>query len=113
MPCNGIQGCVDKFEDRLDQLSKITTKYNKHQSIVSGEFNENIMELNKSSENFFSVLLLNFLLKKTNLVRDLLKRPISTPMVLKLVQLNTFFYDHRMNNQLQLATRLEAIATNV
>ena len=113
MPCNGIQGCVDKFEDRLDQLSEITTKYNTHQSIVSGEFNENIMELNKNSENFFSVLLLNFLFKKTNLVRDLLERPISTPMVLKLVQLNTFFYDHRMNNQLQLATRLEAIATNV
>ena len=44
MPCNGMQGCVDEFEDTLDQLSEITAKYSSHQIIIGGDFNEDIIE---------------------------------------------------------------------
>ena len=59
MPCNGMQGWVDEFEDTLDQLSEITAKYSSHQIIIGGDFNEDIIEPNKNSKR--PQLLQNFL----------------------------------------------------
>ena len=87
MPCNFMQGCVDEFEDTLDQLSEITAKYSSHQIIIGGDFNEDIIEPNKNSKRL--QLLQNFL-SEINLVTDPLERPMSTLMVLKLVQLTIF-----------------------
>ena len=88
MPCNGMQVCVNEFEDTLDQLSKITAKYSSHQIIIGGDFNEDIIEPNKTSKSL--QLLRNFLLENKLSYRPV-GRPISTLMVLKLVQLTTFF----------------------
>ena len=58
MPCNCMQGCVDEFEDTLDQLSEITANYSSHQIIIGGDFNEDIIEPNKNSKRL--QLLQNF-----------------------------------------------------
>ena len=89
MPCNGMQGCVDEFEDTLDQLSEITAKYSSHQIIIGGDFTEDIIEPNKNSKRLH--LLQNFLSENKLSYRPL-ERPMSTLMVLKLVQLTTFLW---------------------
>ena len=83
-----MQGCVNEFEDTLNQLSKITAKYSSHQIIIGGDVNEDIIEPNKNSKRL--QLLRNFLLENKLSYRPVGK-PISTLMVLKLMHLTTFF----------------------
>ena len=110
MPCNGMQGCVDEFEDTLDQLSEITAKYSSHQIIIGGDFNEDIIEPNKNSKRL--QLLENFLLENKLSHRPVGKTYIN-PNGIETSAVDYIVHDDKMNDRLLSAIRLEAIPTNV
>ena len=110
MPCNGMQGCVDEFEDTLDQLSEITAKYSSHQIIIGGDFNEDIIEPNKNSKRL--QLLQNFLSENKLSYRPVGKTYVN-PNGIETSAIDYIFYDDKINDRLLSAIRLEAIPTNV
>ena len=103
MPCNGMQGCVDEFEDTLDQLSEITAKYSSHQIIIGGDFNEDIIEPNKNTKRL--QLLENFLLENKLSHRPVGKTFIN-PNGNETSAVDYIVNDDKMNDRLLSAIRL-------
>ena len=110
VPCKGLQGCVENYEDTLTQLNEIVIKYSEsHRIIIGGDFNEDITEPNNSKRS----LLLQQFLTESKMSYESVGKTYINPNGVETSTIDYIFYDQTMKNLVLSITRLEALHANV
>ena len=110
MPCRGLQGCVEEYEDTLIQLNEVLSKYsNSHRIIIGGDFNEDITVPNNSNR----CQLLKQFLSDGNLNFHSDGKTYVGPNGAETSTIDYIFHDKRMKARLLSTTRLESLHENV